>query len=116
MSYITLAQVKADLRVTHNDDDTLLQTYLEAAEDQVKRFLNRDELPTLPLDYPFDDSDLAFQSEQVPTSDDPIAASVYIAVFLLVRSYYDATDADEVAKLKTAAENILMPYRTEWGV
>lgn len=116
MSYITLAQVKADLHVTHNDDDTRIQTYIEVAEDYVKRFLNRDELPTLPVDYPFYDSDLAFESEQVPTSDDPIASSVYIAVFLLVRSYYDAADADEVTKLKAAAESFIMPYRTEWGV
>jgi hypothetical protein len=116
MSYITLSQVKADLRVTHNDDDTLIQTYIEVAEDYVKRFLNRDELPTLPVDYPFYDSDLAFESEQVPTSDDPIASTVYIAVFLLVRASYDAQDPDEVRKLKEAAESFLMPYRTEWGV
>jgi hypothetical protein len=116
MSYITLDQVKADLRVTHSDDDTIIQTYIEVAEDYVKRFLNRDELPTLPLDYPYYDSDLAFESEQVPSSDDPIASTVYIAVFLLVRSYYDAQDPDEVMKLKAAAESFLMPYRTEMGV
>lgn len=116
MSYITLSQVKSDLRVTHTADDTLIQTYIEAAEDYVKRFLNRDELPTLPLDYPFYDSDLAFESEQVPSSDDPIASAVYIAVFLLVRSYYDAAEAKEIEQLKKAAESFLMPYRTEWGV
>lgn len=116
MSYITLDQVKLDLRVTHNDDDTLLQILLDASEDEVKRFLNRDELPTLPLDYPYYDSDMDLFSEEVPSSDDPIVASVYSAVFLLVRSKYDAESAEEISALRIAAENILMPYRTEWGV
>jgi hypothetical protein len=116
MSYITVDQVKLDLRVTHNSDDALLQIHLDGAEDYVKRFLNRDELPTLPVDYPYFDSDYPQESEDVPSSDDPIAASVYLAVFLLVKAAYEAESADEYAKTKTVAESILMPYRTEWGV
>lgn len=111
MSVIALATVKADLRVTHSSDDTILQVYLDAAEDEVMRFLNRDELPTLPLDYPEESS-----SEDVPSSEDPIAPSIYAAVFLLVRAKYDATLPDEVAKLRTCAETLLQPYRTEIGM
>jgi hypothetical protein len=116
MSYITVDQVKLDLRVTHASDDSLLQIYLDGAEDYAKRFLNRDELPTLPVDYPYFDSDYPQESEQVPTSDDPIVASVYLAIFLLVRAAYEGADADEYEKTKKVAESILMPYRTEWGV
>jgi hypothetical protein len=116
MSYITVDQVKLDLRVTQNSDDALLQIYLDGAEDYVKRFLNRDELPTLPVDYPYFDSDYPQESEEVPSSDDPISASVYLAVFLLVQAAYEAESADEYEKTKKVAEGILMPYRTEWGV
>ena len=113
---VSLEQVKLDLRVTHDDDDRILQIYLDASLDEVKRFLNRDELPTLPVDYPYWDSDMPMDSEDVPSPDDPIVPSIYSAVFLLVRAKYDATDPDEIAGLRKAAENILMPYRTEWGV
>jgi hypothetical protein len=115
-SFITLDQVKEDLRVTHENDDAILQIYLDAAVDEVKRFLNRDELPTLPVVYPFLDSDYPMDSEETPSASDPIVPSCYAAVFLLVRAKYDATDPEEVEGLRRAAESLLMPYRTNWGM
>lgn len=111
MSAVTLAQVKADLRITHTDDDTLLQILIDASEDEACRFLNREQLATLPVDYPESD-----ESEDVPSVDDPLAGSMYAAIFLLVRAKYDSATPDEIAKVRTCAETLLMPYRTEMGV
>lgn len=108
---ITLEDIKRDLRVTHNSDDPLLSLLLAAAIDEALRFMNRTELPTLPVDYPSESS-----SEDVPSSEDPIAASVYAGVFLLVRAKYDAADGDEIARLRHCAESVLMPYRRGLGV
>lgn len=98
MSTVTLSQVKADLRITHNDDDTLLNILIDAAEDEAMQFLNVSELP------------------MTATSSEQLAPSVYAAVFLLVRSKYDATMGEEIQKLRSCAEQLLMPYRTEVGV
>lgn len=111
MSIITLATVKGDLRVTHNDDDTILQVYLDASEDEVLRFLNRDEMPGLPPDYPEESS-----SEIVISSESGVAPSIYAAVFLLVRAKYDATLPDEISKLRLCAETLMQPYRIEIGM
>lgn len=117
MSYINIETVKADLRVTHDSDDTILQVYLDAAEDEVKRYLNRDQLPTIPLEYPPEyNSDSEIVSEEIPSTDDPVAPSIYAAVFLMVRAMYDAEKADEIAKLRQCAETLMQPYRAEMGV
>lgn len=39
---ITLAQFKAHLRVTHSDEDTLIQTYLDAASNLIDEYLQVD--------------------------------------------------------------------------
>ncbi len=96
MSIINLATIKSDLRVAHSSDDSILQVYLNAAEDEALRFLNSE---SLPLD-----------------TNDELAPSIYGAVFLLVRSKYDAENGDEIAKLRRCAETMLMPYRIELGV
>lgn len=102
MSEIALSLVKADLRVIHDDDDGLLQALLDAAEDEAAQFLNVSELPLPRIG--------------TSSSDYTVAPSVYSAILLLVRSKYDAATAEEIAKLRTAAETILMPYRVGLGV
>lgn len=109
MSIVTLAQVKADLRMIHSADDTLIQTLIDASEDEAKQFLNRTELPTLPYDLP--DAD---DTEVVATISN-VAPSVYAAVFLLVKSKYEPKDANEIAALRQCAEVLLQPYRTMIG-
>ena len=110
MSVIALADVKAALRVIHSADDALLQNLLDSAEDEALRFLNRDQLPTLPLDYPEESS-----SEDIPSSEDPIAPSVFTAVVILVKIDYEAAPGD-IETLRRAAEVKLQPYRTQMGV
>jgi hypothetical protein len=110
VSVIALADVKAALRVIHSADDALLQNLLDSAEDEALRFLNRDQLPTLPLDYPEESS-----SEDIPSSEDPIAPSVFTAVVILVKIDYEAAPGD-IETLRRAAEVKLQPYRTQMGI
>ena len=42
----TLSQAKAHLRVDHTDEDTLIQSLIDAAEMSVKLYLNATTLPT----------------------------------------------------------------------
>lgn len=110
MSVINLQDVKQVLRVIHSADDEMLQQLLDAAEDEACRFCNRTQLPTLPVDSPSSSS-----SEDVPSSEDPIAPSVFTAVVCLVKADYEATPA-EALHLRNLAETKLMPYRIGLGV
>lgn len=110
MSVINLETVKEALRVIHNDDDVLLQTLLDGAEVEVLSFCNRTQLPTLPHDSPDSPS-----SEDIPSSEDPVAPSVVTAVICQVKADYEAT-ADEAAKLRKIFETKLMPFRLGLGV
>lgn len=119
MSVVTLEEVKAHLRVVHNADDDTIQVALDGAEAEAKRYLNRTELPTLPLDYPPEYASESAESplpEDVPSSEDPIADDVRIAIYLLVQATYSAVGADEMMKLRAVAEMKLHPYRVGLGV
>ena len=117
MSAVTVTQVKRYLRVIRADDDTLLQELIDQAEDEALRFLNRTQAPTLPLDYPPEyDSSSSELPEDVPSSEDPVAPSFVRAVSLLVQAAYESPSPDDAAKLRSAAEVVLFPYRTELGV
>jgi hypothetical protein len=111
MSYVTVEEFKLFARVFTTDDDALIATLIEAAEDEACRFLNRTELPTLPLEYPS-----GSETEEVPSSNDDIAPSVRVAIYLLTQSKYEAITPDDVMKLRKAAETLLFPYRAEMGV
>jgi hypothetical protein len=110
VSVINLETVKEALRVIHNDDDALLQTLLDAAEDEAMRFCGRNQLPTLPVDDPESPS-----SEDIPSSEDPVAPSVVTAVICLVKADYEAA-VEEAERLRKIAETKLMPYRVGLGV
>lgn len=119
MSQITAQEVREFLRLTHTADDALLGRLIAAAEQEACRFMNRRELPTLPVDLPGEyDSNGEFNesSEQVPTSEDPIADDARLAVYYLVQASYEGFKPDDRAKMRQAAEVILMPYRTGLGV
>lgn len=90
MSVTPLALAKADLRVIHASDDALIQTFLDAAEEEACGFLNCARLPS--------------------------SFSVQAAVLLLVRAKYDMSSPDEMAKIRACAETLLMPSRLDLGV
>ena len=117
MSTVELAAIKRLLRVIHSADDVLLQELIDRAEDEALQILNRTQPPTLPLDYPPEyDSSSSEISEDVPSSDDPAAASFQKAVCILVQADYEIPDPDKQAKMRANAETVLMPYRARVGV
>ncbi len=119
MSVVTLEEVKAHLRVVHDADDGTIQVAIDGAEAEAMRYLGRTQLPTLPLDYPpeyaSDDAESPLP-EDVPSSEDPIADDVRVAIYLLVQATYAADSADEMMKLRAVAEMKLHPYRAGLGV
>lgn len=110
MSQITLNDVKATLRVTHDEDDALLLRLIDSAEQECLRFLGRAELPTLPLEYVGSSS-----SEEIPSSEDPVAPDVYNGVILMIQADYE-NDPEKRELLRRAAESLWMPYRSAIGV
>lgn len=96
---ITIDDIKRDLRVTHDDDDALLDVLLDAAIDEAVQYLDLDDLPTVA------DS----------SSSEKVAPSLYAAIFLLVRAKYDATTPDEISRLRQCAETLMAPYRVNLG-
>ena len=100
MSAITLSEAKSFLDVIHNSDDSKLQLLLDAAEDEARMFMNRD--------------DLIEWDTNISTTD-PVPGSIKIGVLLLLQSNYEASP-DDAEKLRRAAEIKLMPYRLEMGV
>ena len=118
MSVTALADIKLAMRIIGTSDDVFLQRLIDSAEDEALRFLNRTELPTLPLDNPgsFDsEGNPIMASEDIPTSEDPVAASIFTAIVCLVKADYEAGPED-AQKLRAAAESKLYPYRILIGV
>lgn len=116
MSQITVAEAKRYLRVIGTAFDTLLQELIDAAEQEACRFLNRENLPTLPLEYPAESSSEGAYSEETPSSEDPVTPDVRIAVLRLVQAEFEGAKPDDREKLRKAAEVILQPYRRGLGV
>ena len=114
MSVVTLAQVKRHLRVTHTGDDELIQNLLDAAEDELKQYLDRDEIPR--QDDPCN-GDCQSDSTLDPASDsDDIAPCLRTAVFLLVQAMYEGATPDEMGQARMVAWNMARPYRCRLGV
>jgi len=110
MSAIPLEIARRRLRVIGNHADADLQQALDGAEQEACRYLNREQLPTLPQDWP------CSSSEEVPSSEDPVAPDVVEGVLLLVMASYNAVDPATVEGYRRAAEVKLHPYRLQLGV
>lgn len=103
MSVIQLETAKQFLDVFHGADDAKLQMLLDGAEQEALDFMNRTS---------FEDSECS--SEASSEGGQP-AASVRVAVLLLLQATYQATP-DESAKLRRVAEIKLFPHRCQLGV
>lgn len=90
MSIIQIAAVKESLRIIHNGDDAELQRQIDSAESEIRRMLNLDKMTGFP--------------------------ELHAAVCLLVRSRFDEADSAEIARLRSAAETLVWPYRVGMGV
>lgn len=100
MSIITLDEAKSFLDVIHNGDDDKLQLLLEAAEDEAKQYLNRNNLE---------------EWDSTNEGVDLVPGSVLIGILLLLQSNYQSTP-EEMEQLRKVAEMKLTPYRLEMGV
>lgn len=112
MSAVTLDEMKAYLRITHNADDVLLQSLIDGAEDEALMYLDRESLPKRG-DSASDEADSNLPD---PASDaDDLAPVVRIGIYLIVQSLYEGKDASEVDACRRAAETKWQPYRGKWG-
>lgn len=102
---MTLDDIKRYLRVTHNEDDALLESLLESAKDEALKFIDRDELPTVEV--------ASSSSSSIGALEYP--GSIRTALILLVRCLYDPADAKEIEATRKEAETKLMPYRAGLG-
>lgn len=114
MSDVQLAQVKAFLDVTFDDDDEKIQLLIDAAEDEAKRFLGRPDLPQRDADCPcVCDCDSESTITPVLTGLAPLVRS---GVFLLVQAMYDQPGASEMEQTRRIALQMMHPYRCQLGV
>jgi len=90
-----LADVKAALRVTHNDDDALLSRLIGSAMRECLAFIDDGTLPAVPG----------------AAADVDIPEDVFQAVVLMVSADYDASPEKRTA-YRAAAEQLLWPYRS----
>ena len=84
-----LADLKAFLRVTHDEDDAMLIALGEAAEDELAGYLGVSELPT--------------------------SAAVSLASWMLVRAAYDADTPEDSQRWREAARTTAHHYRIGMG-
>ena len=90
-----LADVKAALRVTHDDDDALLSRLIGSAMRECLAFIDDGTLPAVPG----------------AAADVDIPEDVFQAVVLMVSADYDASPEKRTA-YRAAAEQLLWPYRS----
>lgn len=82
-----LDEVKAAIRVDHDDDDALIEAYMNAAEQAMLRFCNIAIIP--------------FGQEAVFKA----------AGFLTVGAFYDDRSGEEGDGIPSAARKLIWPYR-----
>ena len=90
-----LADVKAALRVTHDEDDALLTRLIGSATREALAFMDNGTLPAVPG----------------AAVDVDIPEDVFQAVVLMVSADYDASP-EKRTEYRAAAEQLLWPYKS----
>lgn len=91
---VTLAEARAHVRAEGQDDDAMLQLYVDAAVDRVTKFIAQD----------------------IPT---PVPASIKAAVLLYVGDLYEHREAQFIGTIQSenpSADALLWPYRKGLGI
>jgi len=97
---VTLSEAKAHLRVTDTSEDTIIQTYMEAAVEQVRNFLNQD----------------------IPGEGDSPSAvpfSIKAAVLLIIGGLFENRESiilGQTVQDNPAVMNLLYPHRVDIGI
>ena len=99
MSIVTLAEAKLHLRVDGAEEDTLIQSYIDAAESAAQQYLNRALYET---------------SAGTDTTGLVMTKDVKVAVLLQVGAFY--ADREDLVEMPTGSRVLLNPYRIEMGV
>lgn len=88
---ISLSEAKAHLRITHTAEDTLIQAYMNAANDYIKNFLNVNTVPN--------------------------NASTKAAALLIVGGLYENRESmgEKEIKENPAVKSLIYPYRKNIG-
>lgn len=113
MTVVTVAQVKAFLRVTHSLDDDLLLDLIGGSEAEALMYMDRQDLPRAGEDEAPDECDTSIVIDVI-SEGASLAPDVRNAIYYLVQSKYEAT-ADEAMKLRNAAFALLAPHRHRQG-
>ena len=89
---ISIEEAKEHLRITHANEDVVLQLYIDAADIQIENYLN--------------------------SSNPPKNAAVKAAALLLVGTMYENREAHTEKDLKDnpAVDSLLFPYRKGMGM
>lgn len=89
---VSLTEVKTHLRITNSNEDTVIATYIAAADDHIANFLNKS----------------TFRKTN----------AVKAAALLIVGDLYENREAtsDKEYKTNPAVENLLFPYRVNMGI
>lgn len=95
MSTVTVAEAKQYLRIVHDDDDALVQSLIDAAEQWVMRTMRTTTLEVL----------------ETETDAPSVPEDVVTAIKLHIRAHYEEQDPDKVQKWCGVAEQILYPYK-----
>lgn len=92
MALVTLSEAKTHCRVTHNLEDSLIQMYMDAAEELIANYLN---------------------SENVPQT-----AAIKGAALLIIQDMYENRGAtgEKDFKQNPAVDRLLFPYREKMGI
>ena len=104
MSLVTLVTAKAHLRVEGDDDDTLVELYLDAAQEVAEQYMGR-------LTY--------VDEAAIPVDSNGIAINFAIkAAILLITGHLYANREDtvigvSVAVLPAGSKMLLQPYRVD---
>jgi hypothetical protein len=114
MALVTLLQAKEHLRVDSNDEDGLIQTYLQAAEKLCVSFLNRNVY----------ESDAAMQTAMLDMEagdhpmvvDDLIRSAVLLVAGHLYANREEVITGTIATRMPVGAEYLLMPHRKCMGV
>ena len=107
-----LAEVKLALRITHSDDDELLQRLLQSATRECLRFLNSTELPTAAADTSID---YGFITGVITADTVDILPDIFNGIVLMVQADYEG-DPTKRDIYRRSAESLWTPYRSEMGV
>src|SRR6185295_16283808 len=107
MSVVQLAEVKEWLDVTFSSDDAKIQALIDAAEDEVKFYLDRNELPR--RDDPCR-CECESDSTLNPASDTAdLAPLVKQGIKLLVQTMYDQPEPLEMEQTRRVALQMMHP-------